>query len=268
MAGLLFTAYLFVVVAPQSRSVGFDAFAYWAVDMSDPYRRLAGALGAFTYSPVAARAFAPAALLEWWQFLWLWLAVLAATCAWLGWRSISSVLAFPPVALDLYHGNVDLLLAAAIALGFRYPAAWALVLLTKVTPGVGLLWFLIRREWRSLGVALGITAVLVAVSVAVDGPLWTSWITEGLAKPATGAPTGQFEIPIPLLLRFPAAALLVGWGAWTDRPWVVPAGAALAVPILWPSSLCILAALLPIAQRRPGLTVPASRRAAGLTLHR
>ena len=43
----------------------------------------------------------------------------------------------------------------AIVLGFRWPFTWAFVLLTKVTPGVGLLWFAVRREWRSLAIALG-----------------------------------------------------------------------------------------------------------------
>jgi len=42
------------------------------------------------------------------------------------------------------------LLAVAIAVGFRYPAAWALVLITKVTPGIGLVWFAVRREWCPL----------------------------------------------------------------------------------------------------------------------
>ena len=36
--------------------------------------------------------------------------------------------------------------------------SWAFVLLTKVTPGIGLLWFAIRRRWRDLAIALGVTA--------------------------------------------------------------------------------------------------------------
>ncbi len=76
------------------------------------------------------------------------------------------MLAFPPVALELYHGNVHLLMAAAIVLGFRYPVGWSFLLLTKVTPGVGLIWFAVRREWRPLLIALGFTGALVAVSVA------------------------------------------------------------------------------------------------------
>ncbi len=247
--GLIFAAYLFVVVAPAARTVGFDAFAYWSVDLAHPYARVAGELGAFPYTPVAARLFAPAALLQWPSFWWLWSAVLVGTVIWLGrtgwvggFAGPLLILAFPPVALELYHGNVHLLIAAAIALGMRYPAAWAFVLLTKVTPGVGLIWFAVRREWRQLGIALGVTAAIVAASLLIDGRLWREWIIDGLLPVANG-PTQQFYIGIPLLIRLPAAALLVAWGARTDRSWTVPAGAALALPILWISGLSVLAAI-------------------------
>ena len=70
----------------------------------------------------------------------------------------------PVHAMEVAGGNVSLLLAVAIVVGFRWPAAWALVLLTKITPGIGLLWFAVRREWRHLAIALGATAAIVAVS--------------------------------------------------------------------------------------------------------
>ena len=261
--GLIFAAYLFVVVAPAARTVGFDAFAYWSVDLAHPYARVAGELGAFPYTPVAARLFAPAALLQWPSFWWLWSAVLVGTVIWLGrtgWAGGFAgpllILAFPPVALELYHGNIHLLIAAAIALGMRYPAAWAFVLLTKVTPGVGLIWFAVRREWRQLGIALGVTAAIVAASLLIDGRLWREWIIDGLLPVANG-PTQQFYIGIPLLIRLPAAALLVAWGARTDRSWTVPAGAALALPILWISGLSVLAAIPALERLRHPAAVPA-----------
>ena len=43
-------------------------------------------------------------------------------------------------------GNVQLLLAAAIVIALRHPAAWALPILTKIGPAVGLTWHLVRRE--------------------------------------------------------------------------------------------------------------------------
>jgi hypothetical protein len=254
IAGLLFAGYLFVVVAPVSGTFGFDAYAYWHLDLAAPYSQSAGGLGAFTYTPLIARLFAPFAALPWYSFLWLWTGVLIATLIWLGWRSSLVVLAFPPVALELYHGNVHLLIAAAIVLGFRWPATWAFVILTKVTPGVGLVWFAVRREWRRLGIALGVTAILVAVSLVIDPSIWKAWLTDDILKTATGAPLDQFSLGIPLWLRLPAAALLVAWGGRTDRAWTVPVAVTLGLPILWPTGFAILAALWPIAARRPGLT--------------
>lgn len=242
IAGLLFAAYLFVIVAPSAGTVGFDAYAYWSVDLMHPYQLVAGELGAFPYTPVAARLFAPASLLPWPTFWWLWVALLVGTALWLGWRQALLVLAFPPVALELYHGNIHLLLAAAIALGLRYPWTWSFVLITKVTPGVGLVWFLVRREWRQLGIALGVTAALVALSLLFDGRLWREWIVDGLLPVAAG-PLQQVYIGIPLPIRLVLAALLIGWGARSNRTWVLPAGATLALPVLWISGLSILAAI-------------------------
>ena len=254
LAGLLFTAYLFLVVAPQAKTVGFDALSYYLYTIDDPYWITHGTMGSFVYSPIAARLFQATSLLPFWQFLWLWLGALVATALWLGGRRWLWVLAFPPVALELYHGNIHLLIAAAIALGFRYPAAWAFVLVTKVTPGVGLLWFAVRREWRNLAIALGVTAALVAASLVVDFRLWGMWIDQQLLV-SLRQPPSQPQIDIPLLLRLPAAALLVIWGARTDRTWTVPASAALAMPVLWIAAFSVVVAILtldrPELQPRP-----------------
>jgi hypothetical protein len=258
VAGLMFAAYLLVVVGPQEQTVGFDAWAYWSVDVQHPYTRSAGMLGAFPYAPPLVRAFAPASFLSWPAFLFLWLAALLATAIWLGWRrgertlvrGALTVLALPPVSVELYHGNVHLLIAAAVALGFRYPASWAFILLTKVTPGVGLLWFAVRREWRRLAIALGATAVIAVVSLVIDTRLWFEWVEQGIL-PVLGRDIGQPAIPIPLWLRLPVAAALVTWGARTDRRWTVPVATAIALPVLWFAGLSILAAIF--ALDRPGL---------------
>lgn len=261
LAGLLLAGYLFLVVASSAGTVGFDAYAYWHLDIEDPYALAAGALGAFTYTPVAARLFAPATLLSWPAFLTIWLAILAATLIWLGWRRSLLVLAFPPVALELYHGNIHLLMAAAVALGFRYPAAWAFVLLTKVTPGVGLLWFAVRREWRPLGIALLATAAIAAVSLVIDARLWAEWLSSAVLPVAANG-VDQATLPIPLVVRLPAAAVLVAWGGLTDRKWTVPVAVAIATPVFWVTSLSVLAALAAIGrpelqERRSGQPVPA-----------
>jgi hypothetical protein len=263
LLGLLFAVYLFVIVAPTQGTVGFDAFAFWSVDGADPYQGAVGGLGSFNYSPPIARLFDPFGDVPWLSFLWVWLALLVGTIIWLGRWSVRAlwILALPPVALELYHGNVHLFMAAAIVLGFRHPWTWSFVALTKVTPVVGLVWFAARREWRSLGVAVGVTAAIVGLSVAVDADLWRQWLDFLFATPPGGS-VAQFQIPIPLWLRLPAAVLLVAWGGLTDRPWTVPVAATLALPILWVSGFAICAALLAPSLRSSALAPARGDRAA------
>jgi hypothetical protein len=259
LAGLAFLVYLFVVLAPLVRSVGYDAFAYWNVDLAQPYAVPLGGLGSFPYPPPAALVASFFGVLPFWVFLWLWLALLVGTAFFLGGRWALVVLAFPPVALELYHANIHLLLAAAIVLGFRHPWTWSFVLLTKASCGVGLLWFVVRREWRSLAIALGSTAVLVALSVLVVPQLWPAWVDFLLQEP--DGTVGGPSVPVPLWMRVLAAAALITWGARTDRRWTVLVGATLALPVLWLAGFAMLAGLAVEARRladarRPRPTEP------------
>ena len=240
VTGLIFAAYLFIVSAGQKGSMAFDVVAYWQLDLGNPYTASVGDLGFFPYSPAIALLIAPFTQLPWLVFVSGWYALLIAAIAWLGRRDVLALLAFPPVAIDLYHGNIHLLLAVAIVLGFRHPAAWAFVLLTKVTPGIGLLWFAARGEWRRLGLALGATAAICAVTFVLLPVQWIGWVQMILGS--AGTPPPWPALPIPLWLRLPVAALIVVWGARTDRMWAVPLSAALALPALWPGGFAILAA--------------------------
>jgi hypothetical protein len=66
----------------------------------------------------------------------------------------------PPIADEITLGNIHAFMGLAVIAGLRWPGFWAFMLLTKVTPGVGLLWFVFRREWRSLAIAIGVTAAI------------------------------------------------------------------------------------------------------------
>ncbi len=252
LAGLMTTAFILVVIPLVGRSFGFDAISYWFHDLPGRYT-VAGwgiyQLGAFRYAPPIGLLFSAFGALPWWVFVTLWTALLVGCLIWLGGRWTLMLVALPPVALELYHGNIHLLIAVALALGFRYPAAWSFVLLTKVTPGVGLLWFAVRREWRALAIALGATAAISAISYLVAPGLWSDWygsLASGLANPA------ELSIPPPLWIRFPAAILLVVWGARTDRPWTVAIAATLALPNLWPHGLVVALGAVPFL--RKGIT--------------
>jgi hypothetical protein len=240
--GLLYTAYQFLVLGPSSRILGYDAWSYWAVDLDHLYAGAIGDLGWFPYSPALAQVASIFRVVPWPTFLLLWLALLVATVVWLGGRQTIYLLAFPPVAAELYHANINLLLAAAIVLGFRYPAAWSFVLLGKITPGIGLLWFAVRREWRHLAIALGVTALLAGISFAVAPQLWFDWARAIVAS--SGASPVAFNPP--LWLRLPIAAVVVIWGARTDRPWTVPVSAVIAMPVWWLAVFSILAAIVPL----------------------
>ena len=245
VAGLLFLGYLFLVLAPQVQSFGFDARAYWGYPRDVVY--VSGApvngVGLFRYAPVWLPLLTIFSQVPYWQFLWLWTALLVATAWWLGSRWPLVAFAFPPVALELYHGNIHLLLAAAIVLGFRYPVAWSFVLLTKVTPGIGLLWFAVRREWRPLAIAVGATAVVVVVSVLATPDPWRAWVDSLVSASPSEGPN---HVAVPLALRLVIATVVVTWGARTDRRWTVPVAATLALPTLWYHGLAMLIAVVPV----------------------
>jgi hypothetical protein len=224
-----------------------DSHAYWVVDVTDPYRdaRL-GAMDAFLYSPAAAQVLAPFTHLPFDVFRIL---LGAASLAALSLAGAAYTILVPGVIEDLVRGNIHVLLAAAIIAGFRWPGLWSAMLLTKVTPGVGVLWFAIRREWRALAQVALVTAVVVAVSVLLGGvKLWEEWIrllATSAESPRTYAYLGI--APPPLIWRMPIAVVVVAWGALTNRRWTVPIAAFLALPVIWPSGFALLAAIPPLA---------------------
>jgi hypothetical protein len=215
------------------------------VDPVRPYAHAWGDYGAFVYGPPIAQAFAMLGALPWPVFLLGWTGLLLGVYAWMTRRYAVVLLGLvPAVILELLNGNIHLLLAAAIALGFRYPWTWSFVLLTKVTPGVGLLWFAVRREWRSLVIALGATALVAGISFILAPGMWRDWVDLLIAE--SGQPMSPKAVPIPLTVRLPVAVLVVVWGARTDRPWTVAVAAWLAIPAMWWYSSVMLLAIIPI----------------------
>ncbi len=237
---------------------GLDAWAYWSVDQVDPYSQTVGSYGAFLYGPPLAQVFGILGPLPWPVFLVGWTGLLIVAYAWMTQRHALVLLGlFPAAILELINGNIHLLLAAAIALGFRYPWTWGFVLLTKVTPGIGLVWFAVRREWRMLAIALGATAAVAAVSFVFAPWMWREWIELLIAESAK--PAAAKAIPIPLTIRLPISLLVVVWGARTNRPWTVAVAAYLAIPALWWYSSVMLLAIIPI--RRMGRQAAAAEAA-------
>lgn len=248
--GLLALAAVWLGVIPFDLTAR-DAHAYWTADAATPYARAElGEADAYLYSPAFAQATAPLRQLPFDAFRALWALIGIASLAAIGGLPL---LGLPPVIEDLVRGNVHLLMGAAIVAGFRWPAAWAFVLLTKVTAGAGLLWFAVRGEWKRVGIAAGSTLAVVALSMALGGiGPWLEWWSVLVAGAASDRTFDYLGLtPPPLLVRLPAAALLVAWGARTDRRWTVPLGTMLALPVLWPSAFALLVAAAVLAASAP-----------------
>jgi hypothetical protein len=263
-AGLVVAVVLWLLVVafaePWGRlwGTGQDARCYYQATLADPYLHSEwNDPIAYVYSPAFLQLVSPLTALPWQAFMAVWTALLIGAVRFLtGPRLLAAGLLFPFTAMEVAGGNVSLLLAVAIVLGFRWPAAWALVLLTKITPGIGLLWFAVRGEWRSVAIALGATAVIAAVSYMTIPDAWPRWFEVIVANAGKGGTWAS--VPIPLLVRLPAAVALVVWGARTDRRWTVPVASMLALPALWYGGISMLLAVIPLLAERQERRQPAA----------
>lgn len=243
LIGLIRAAVYFVVqgIHPWTFT-GIDARAYWRVDLGHPYATSGvGEYSTYLYSPAFAQFLSPLYVLPFEAFFVLWTAASVAVLYWLvrpwPWALLILLL---PWTYELFVGQVHLFIAAAIVLGFRWPSLWAFNILTKVTPGVGLLWFLVRREWRPLAIALGTTLAIVAISFVLSPTAWFDWYA--FLRGSTGS--GELLYP-----RIAAAALIVVAGALTDRRWAIPIAVWLALPVVWIESWVILLAIIRLRER-------------------
>lgn len=226
---------------------GLDLYAYWAADLDHLYAGAEiGQTGAFLYSPAFAQAFAPLRLLPFELVYALWLILCLGLLAWM---RVLWFIAIPPVIADIYFGNIHVLYAAVIVAGFAAPGLWALPWLTKVTPGIGSLWFAFTGQFRSFAVAIGTTAVIVLVSFALAPDLWADWVASLVGN--VGRPTGMRADAVPLIVRLVVAIAVLVWGARTNRRWTIPVAVFLASPTIWPGSVAVLAAAFsPLLQPR------------------
>jgi hypothetical protein len=246
LAGLIANA-AFLTFLPANFAWFVDAPSWWQINLDDLYgvaNQSLTATGAFRMAPVVAWVMYPLTLLpSWAAFIATFLVLnLAALVAMVGRRAPLLVLAFPPVLLELVNGNIHLFMALAIWAGMRWPGAWAFVLLTKVTPGIGALWYAARGEWRRFAIVALTTLGIVLAGFALAPGQWIAWFQFLIAAP--GMP--QVGTLPSLVIRLPLAAALVVVAARTDRAWLVPVACVLAMPTIWLQSSALLAACFPL----------------------
>lgn len=227
-----------LVVGATLHSEPHDAFAYWSAgNRPDPY---APVEWRYLYSPV----FLQAGAILWWLPFDAFVAVLrsleATALLVMAGPFTPLVALFPEAQREFSIGNVNLLIAACVVGGFRYPILWTFVLATKPTMAVGLGWFVLRGEWRKAALPVAVYGVLAAVSFLAAPRLWFDYASTLVAFD----PVGSELYPWPVFLRLPIAAAMVFWAARTNRPWLAVLGAFVAVPRIYPVSLVMLVALL------------------------
>lgn len=239
-----------------------DADVYWRTNPDALYGQ-AWAPGhelVYLYPPPLAQAMVVLRLLGWPLFIVLWTVALFAATAYAGrvWALglvIVGLALFPFVGFEhpvrhplLYPllGNVQPILVAAIVAGFRFPGLWSIVILTKLTPGIGIVWFALRREWRSLALALGATVAVGLASFALGPDLWVEFVSFAIRNAGAEAPGDIVTVSLPV--RLAMSLVLLIWGARTNRRWTVPVAAGwsliaqfewsfvefwMAAPVLW-----------------------------------
>jgi hypothetical protein len=234
----------FAVAFFATRNAPVDTLHYFQTARSDHFYGTVwgagdGADAWFVYPPPFAYVVRVLSFGGWGEWLVVWTVILAVSYSVVRWVGVATIVVgfgarllvenFKPISEPANHltiGNLQPLILAAVVLGLRYPSLWAIPLLTKIGPGVGVLWFAVRREWRSLAIALGTTAAIAGVTFLIDPGSWGDWIRFMVANVATPSPVPV--VPIPGWMRFPVAIALIVWGARTDRPWTLPIACGIA----------------------------------------
>ena len=131
----------------------------------------------FRYAPAVAQLLVPFGWMPFAAFYGLLAAVNLTALVFLLGPALAAVsLLWPPVAHQVAQGNIELLLAVGLVVGMRSGMPWAFLLMTKVTPGIGLLWFPCRRQWKHLAVALTVTVAVAIPCLLLAPDLWGEWV--------------------------------------------------------------------------------------------
>jgi hypothetical protein len=250
---------LLLVVAVNRWATPSDEHAYWLAaqrllhgePLYDPTASIVTPY-AYWYPPVLAQVLAPvAAVLPAMAFTAAWTVLLLGCCWYLGGRSPLgglALVAFLPVAVELWFRNIHLVLAVLLVLGIRrMPSLFAVGASIKVAPGLGIPYLAARGRWREAGVATGVGLAILVVSVALSPDAWRQWIEIVVARGPTEA---NGFLPIPYVVRA-VTGLVLAVVAARLRPSVgeplLVVAVTVALPTLWFTALSLLAAIVPIA---------------------
>lgn len=269
---------LLLIVAVTRWGVPSDEYAYWLAGqrllsgqpLYDPTAQ-PGTPYAYFYPPPLAQVLAPlTAVVPDAMYVAAWTALLVICLWWIAGRQplvALALIAFIPVAVELWYRNVHLVLVVLIVLGLRRSPAWlAVAAAIKGAPALGLVYFLVARRYRDALVMGATGLIMLIVSVVISPDAWRQFLDVVVAD---AAGVGASILPIPFAARAVAALAVVvaaglvarrgssttGARTITSDPRVGEAlfvvALILANPTLWATSLSMLIAIVPLWRSAP-----------------
>ncbi len=210
---------------------------------------------AYWYPPVLAQVLAPfAAVLPNPVYTAGWTALLLGCLWWLADRRLIvalALVAFLPVAVELWFRNVHLVLAVMVVLALRRsPLWWIPAAAIKVTPVLGLVYLVGARRWRAAAVTGAVGSAVLAVSFAVSPAAWLQFAVDVLVR---GGTSGSSLLPVPFAARFAVALVMaaVGGRLGGRRGETLLILALVAGnPTLWATAFSLLVVLVPLRRHR------------------
>lgn len=240
----------YLTVFPLADATAYLAAARTMAHYGDIYAPRAAIIPPpYLYTPLLAWLLQPTAFLPPLAAAYVWIVILGiSACALIAVLTrivplpiaAVAVLAFVPTYDALWLGQVDLWIAAGVALALTSRSTWAgialgLVALLKTIPIVILFYLLARRQWRIIGAALGCA---VCALLLIPDPLL--WLRGALSAGQAGG--SAYIVSLPFVL-----GREMGW-AGTVLAYAVITALSLALllrPVSIPWTIAI-AMLLPI----------------------
>lgn len=172
-----------------------------------------------------------------------------------------ALIAFLPVAIELRFENVHLFMAVAIVLAlWRWPLLFAVAAIVKVSPGLGIVYLVLRRRFRDAAIAVVVGAAICAVSYVLSPNLWQEFLA---AIGDRAGITGNSLIPVPYVVRAIAGLVLAVAGGIVGRrrgELLLVLAITAANPNLALNGFAVLAAAVPVWRAGPDGLLEGSKR--------
>jgi hypothetical protein len=236
-----------------------DTGAYYGVSLDRIYEHSTFMSAGYVYSPAFALLTEP---FRWFPIEVMEGTVRVASALALGylitpWAGFGLLLVdVPGLRAELAVGNIDLVIAAVVVWVLWRPWLWPALLLTKVSPGVGLGWHIARREWHALGIAMAATIVVVLLALPFTLRAWPEWFS---TLTGSNIAIAEAHTGLPLLPRLGLGLAIAYVAGYFSAPWLVPIAIAVSFANPNPAHALVILAAVRLALK------PHTRQSTGIT---